>query len=77
MRMWLLVGRNSNPSSSHGTSSCAVPGFPSAVFAAVILLCIHDDRDGTVVDAGRGEKAAAVVANSSERVAIFMMLIDL
>lgn len=29
-RMWLFVGRNSNPSSSHGVSSLAVPGFALA-----------------------------------------------
>lgn len=29
MRTLLLVGRNSKPRSSHGTSILAVPGFPS------------------------------------------------
>jgi hypothetical protein len=28
IRTWLLVGRNSKPSSSHGTSNFPVPGFP-------------------------------------------------
>ena len=41
IRTWLLVGRNSKPNSSHGTSILAVPGFPGGVSS----LASADDED--------------------------------
>jgi hypothetical protein len=79
MRTWLLVGRNSNPSSSQGTSTLAVPGFPSAVSADIDNWEDHFDLDDVVEGAWRsGEKALVDVATADKRAKIvrvmFMML---
>jgi hypothetical protein len=45
IRTWLLVARNSNPSSSHGTSILAVPGFPRDV-SSTVAQSRTDERRG-------------------------------
>lgn len=63
MRTWLLVGRNSNPSSSQGVSSSAEPGFPREV----AVICSDDVEDNFVVGATVKAAHDVVVAAAKRR----------
>lgn len=69
MLIWLFVGRNSNPSSSHGVSNCADPGTFAGVATCSLLegarFCNElPQRRGVVVDADGWKASTTEVANA-------------